>query len=163
MEQTIIQSIYAQWKAAKAEAQRQCEERSLTNVSEAYRRCAMFKGNESVEQLAELYKTTQGVEFCAKYHFPNIHTIRLFKRENIERFGIYLDAGNITLTEPQGKVLLVGHTTAVVNCAQLRRYEVVCLHGAKAVINASKWAVVKTTAEKGCTVIRNVRDNAIML
>lgn len=163
MEQEIINSIYTQWRAAKAEAQRQCEQRSLPNVAEAYRACRMFKGNETTEQIVALYKSTQGVEFCARYHFPSVNTVRLFKGENVERFGIYIDAGSLTLTEPKDKVLLIGRTTATVECAQLRRYEVVCLHGARAVINASRWAVVKVTAEQGCSVIKNIRDNAIIL
>lgn len=158
-----MRNIYAQWLTVKAEAQRQCEQRELKNLAEAYRTCAMFKGNESVEQLAKLYKSTQGVEFCMRYHFPNISTLRLFKGELTERYGIYIDAGSITLRDPKDKVLLVGRTTAVVDCTELRRYEVVCLHGAKAVVNASKWAVVKITAETGCNVIRNTSGNAVIL
>lgn len=163
MDNSIIKLLYGQWAIVKGEAQRQCEQRSLDNLAAAYRDCKMFKGNESVEQLAALYKSTQGVEFCMRYHFPNLATLRTFKRERPERFGIYIDAGNITLNEPKDKVLLIGRTTAVVNCSETRRYNVVCLHGGKAVINASKWAVVRAEAENGCTVVRNISDNAVIL
>ena len=37
------------------------------------------------------------------------------------------------------------------------------MHGAKAVINASEWAVVFVKAEQGCTVIRSTTDNAMIL
>lgn len=155
--------MYAQWLAVKGEAQKQCEQRSLTNLAEAYRVCAMFKGNETVEELAALYKSTQGVEFCMRYHFPNLATLRTFKKDHPERFGIYLDAGTITIDNPKDKVLLIGRTTAVVNCSELRRYQVVCLHGARAVVNASKWAVVRTEAESGCSIVKNVSENAVIL
>lgn len=163
MDNSVIKSIYAQWLIVKGEAQRQCEQRSLDNLAAAYRDCKMFKGNESIEQLANLYKSTQGVEFCMRYHFPNLSTLRTFKRERPERFGIYIDAGNITLDEPKDKVLLIGRTTAVVNCSETRRYNIVCLHGGKAVVNASKWAVVRVEAENGTTVVRNISDNAVIL
>lgn len=159
----IVKSIYAQWLLVKGEAQRQCEQRSLGNLAAAYRDCKMFKGSENIEQLASLYKSTQGVEFCMRYHFPNLATLRSFKGQRPERFGIYIDAGNITIEEPKDKVLLIGRTTAVVNCAERRRYNIVCLHGGKAIVNASKWAVVRVETENGCTVVRNISENAIIL
>lgn len=163
MDNSILKSLYAQWLALKGEAQRQCEQRSLPNLAEAYKTCNMFKGDETLEQLAELYKTPQGVEFCMRYHFPNLATLRTFKRDRPERFGIYLDSGSITINEPKGKILLIGRTTAVVNCSQLKNYNVVCLHGARVIINASKWAVVRVDAETGCSVVRNISDNAVIL
>jgi len=163
MDNSIIKSIYAQWVIAKGEAQRQCEQRSLDNLAAAYRDCKMFKGNESLEQLAALYKSPQAVEFCMRYHFPNLATLRIFKSDRPERFGIYIDAGTITLDNPKDKVLLIGRTTAVVNCSETRRYNIVCLHGGVAVVNASKWAVVRLEAENGCTVVRNRSDNAVIL
>lgn len=163
MDNLLIKSIYAQWLSVKGEAQRQCEQRSLQNLAEAYRNCKMFKGSESAEELIALYKSNRGVEFCMRYHFPNINTVRMFKKDHPERFGIYIDAGNITLDEPKGRVLLIGRTTAVVNCSEIRNYSVICLHGGKAVVNASKWAVVRVEAESGCSVVRNISDNAIIL
>lgn len=163
MDNPIIKSIYTQWLSVKGEAQRQCEQRSLNNLAEAYRECKMFKGTESVEELAALYKSNRGVEFCMRYHFPNIATVRTFKKDHPERFGIYIDAGNITIEEPKERVLLIGRTTASVNCSETRNYNVICLHGGKAIINASKWSVVRVEAENGCTVVRNISDNAVIL
>lgn len=163
MNKEILKTMYAQWLNVKGEAQRLCEQRSLTNIAEAYRVCSMFKGNETVEELASLYKSNRGVEFCMRYHFPNIATVRTFKKDQPERFGIYIDAGNITIEEPKGRVLLIGRTTASVNCSETRNYNVICLHGGKAIINASKWSVVRVEAENGCTVVRNISDNAVIL
>lgn len=124
--------------------------------------CPLFKGNEDIDSLMRLFTTPQGLEFCMKHRFPNIATLRLFKRFNTERYGIYIDAGNITLNNPQ-KVILVGRTNATVNCNTLQRHEVYLLQGAKANVNASKWAVVFVTAEQGCKFIKNTSENAIIL
>lgn len=163
MNKEVLKTMYAQWLNVKGEAQRLCEQRSLTNIAEAYRVCSIFKGNETVEELASLYKTPQAVEFCMRYHFPNLATLRAFKPENPERFGIYIDAGTITLDNPKDKVLLIGRTTAVVNCSDLRNFNVVCLHSARVVVNASGWAVVRVEAEQGCNVVKNISENAVII
>lgn len=163
MDRAIITALFAQWLRVKGEAQRQCEQRSLPNLAEAYRACKMFNGEESVEQLATLYKSPQAVEFCMRYHFPNLATLRTFKSERPERFGIYIDAGTITLNNPNDKVLLIGRTTAVVNCSELKNYNVVCLHSARVVVNASGWAVVRVEAEAGCNVVKNISENAVIV
>ncbi len=163
MNKEILKTMYAQWLNVKGEAQSFFEQRSLTNLAEAYRVCAMFKGNENVEQLAALYKTPQAVEFCMRYHFPNLATLRTFKPEHPERFGIYIDAGTITINNPKDKVMLVGRTTAVVNCSDLRNFNVVCLHSARVVVNASGWAVVRVEAETGCNVVKNISENAVII
>ena len=163
MDKVILKSLYAQWKQVKDAAQKQCEQRRLVNVAESLRYCNMFRGDETLEELASLYKTTQGTEFCLRYHFPNLATLRLFKKDRPERFGIYIDAGNITIDEPKGKVLLIGRTTAVVNCSDLRNYEVVCLHQGRAIVNASGWSVVHVEAECGCSIVRNISENAVII
>lgn len=124
--------------------------------------CDLFKGTEDLQGIIRLFTSPQGVEFCIKHHFPNLATLRLFKTQSVERYGIYIDAGAITLTNP-GRVILVGRTTATVRCSTLDRHEVILMHGAKAVINASKWAVVFITAEQGCSVIRSTSENALIL
>lgn len=125
--------------------------------------CDLFTGNErTLDDIVRLFSSVQGLEFCIKNHFPNMATFRQFKKYKVERFGIYIDAGTITLNNPK-KAILIGRTSATINCNVLARHEVYLLHGAKAVVNASKWAVVATTVEQGCNIIRNTSDNAIVL
>lgn len=125
--------------------------------------CDLFTGNErTLDDIVRLFSSVQGLEFCIKNHFPNVATFRQFKKYKVERFGIYIDAGTITLNNPK-KAILIGRTSATINCDVLARHEVYLLHGAKAVVNASKWAVVATTVEQGCNIIRNTSDNAIVL
>lgn len=161
--EAIIRQIYAQWRLAKEQAERECENRGLTNVAEAYRTCNIFKGTErTVEEIAEVFLSTQGLEFCMKYHFPNMATFRLFKDKGAEKFGVYIDAGTITLKNTE-KAILIGRTSATLYYDTLERHTVTLLHGAKAVVNASKWAVVRVQAEQGCNVIKSTSGNAVIL
>lgn len=161
--EAIIRQIYAQWVIAKEQARQECESRSLHNVAEKYRKCNMFKGTErSIEELAAVFTSRQGLEFCIRYHFPNIATFRLFKGQGVEKYGIYIDAGVITLNNP-ARAILIGRTSATVNCDECKQHEIMLLHGAKAVVNASKWAVASVTASFGCSVIKNTSENAIIL
>lgn len=124
--------------------------------------CELFTGKErTLEDIVDLFKTPQGIEFCIEHHFPNMATFRLFKPYGVQRFGIYIDAGTITLTNPE-RVILIGRTTATVNCDTLAAHKVILLHGASAVINASRWAVVGTTVERGCMVVKNASEHAII-
>lgn len=124
--------------------------------------CDKFKGSEDLQGIIQLFKSPQGLEFCIKNHFPRISTMRLFKPYKVERYGIYIDAGEITLSNP-GLVLLIGNTTATLNCSSNKaRNEVVLMHGAKAVINASEWSVTFIKVERG-SYIKNIKDYAIVL
>lgn len=163
MEKSIIKSIYAQWKLTKGQAQQECENRALFNMAEKYRTCCMFKGEETLEQIVALYKSIRGLEFCLRYHFPSIETLRLFKNEHPERFGVYIDAGDIVIDNPVQKILLIGDTIGKISCSETRRYEIALLHGASAVVNASGWAIVAPEVETGCGIIKNSQDNAIIL
>lgn len=161
--EAIIRQIYAQWVIAKEQARQECESRSLHNLAEKYRKCNMFKGTErTVEELAEVFMSPQGLEFCMRYHFPNLATFRLFKGSGVEKYGIYIDAGTITLKNPE-RAILIGHTSATVYCDSLERHSVTLLHGAKASVNAAKWAVVRVQAEQGCSVIKNTSENAVII
>lgn len=159
----VIKRIYAQWRVAKEQAQQECESRHLTNVAEKYRQCEMFKGTErTVEELAEVFMSTQGLEFCMKYHFPNMATFRMFKGCGVEKYGIYIDAGTITLKNPE-RAILIGHTSATVFCDTMQSHTITLLHGAKAVVNATKWAVVRVQAEQGCSCIKSTSGNAVII
>ena len=125
--------------------------------------CELFTGKEhTLEDIVHLFVTPQGIEFCINNHFPNMETFRLFKPYKIERFGIYIDAGTITLHNPK-QAILIGNTVATINNDTLDAHEVILLHGAKAVVNASGWAVCKAIVAEDCYIDSNVTDNAIIL
>ena len=125
--------------------------------------CPLFTGKEkTLEEIVTLFLTPQGMEFCTEHHFPNIATLRLFKQYGVEKYGIYIDGGVITLKNPT-RAILIGKTSATVNVDTLERHEVTFMHGAKGTVNASKWAVVRVKTGNGCNVIKNVFNNAIIL
>lgn len=162
MEPELLREIYAQWKSVKKRAQQECENRALFNMAEKYRVCGMFKGTESLEQIIRLFTSPQGVEFCQKYHFPDITTLRRFKQYGVERYGVYIDAGHIRL-ENERTVVLVGNTSAKLSYDDKGRHEVMLMHGAQATINASSWAIVSVSSEHGCQVIKKATDRAMIL
>lgn len=125
--------------------------------------CKLFTGNErTLEDIVRLFITPQGIEFCSEHDFPNMETFRKFIPYNVERFGIYIDAGTITLHNPK-RAILIGHTSATINNDTIETHEVTLLHGAKAVVNASGWAVCKTTVGRGCDIVCNTSGNAVIL
>ena len=125
--------------------------------------CELFTGKErTLEDIVRLFVTPRGIEFCINNHFPNMETFRLFKPYKVERFGIYIDAGTITLHNPN-LAILIGNTAATINNDTLEAHDIILLHGAKAVVNASGWAVCKTTIERGCDIACNTSGNAVIL
>ena len=131
-------------------------------VAEKLAACNIFKGTEDIAGIARLFTSPQGVEFCLAANFPNLATLRLFKRFNPERYGIYIDAGDITLKNPKTAVL-IGRTTATVKCDTCENHTVITMHGATATVLASGWAVVRTEAGAYTSIIRRTTDNAIIL
>lgn len=124
--------------------------------------CPRFRGTENPEQLMRLFLTPQGIEFCQKYNFPDIDTLRTFRGLEAARHGIYIDAGHIELHNVK-QVALIGDTTAeLVYDDPQKRHEVILMHGAKAHIVATGWAVVAVT-HGGCKVTTETRDRAKIL
>lgn len=158
----LINQIYKEWKSVKKRAQKECENRALFNMAEQYRACCMFKGTEDIEQVVRLFTSPQGVEFCQRYNFPDIQTLRKFKQYEVERFGVLIDAGRIALNNVR-RVVLVGDTQATINCDNLWRYEIIMMHGAKAEVNASGWAVVSIINKTGCEVKVTATERAKIL
>lgn len=165
MEQEFIRNLQKQWQAVKASASLECEAKNLPNLAQAYRDCRMFKGDENVEQMAKLLTSVRGSEFCLRYNFPNIATLRRFKPEHPEKYGVYIDGGSVYLKNPtQSPILFAGRVAATIEISDnSKRYEIILMAGAKAVINARNWAVVSVRAGQGCTYIKNATDNAIIL
>lgn len=125
--------------------------------------CPVFTGRErTLAEIADVFLSPKGVEFCFTNRFPNLATLRLFKPFAPERLGVYLDAGNITLRNPK-RVLLAGHTAATINCDTLARHEILVFQGASAVVNACGWSVVAVKAVNPSRVVKNISGHAIAL
>lgn len=141
----------------------------MTSAKDIYREakrfgviCSRFQGTENPEQLMRLFLTPQGVEFCQKHNFPDIDTLRTFRGLEAARHGIYIDAGRIVLHNVK-QVALIGDTVAELKYDDpTKRHEVILMHGAKARIVATGWAVVSVT-KGSCEVIADAKDRAKIL
>lgn len=161
--ETIISQIHAQWKQAKTHLAERCALSGNMDMAEKLASCDMFRGDESLAEIVQLFTSPQGIEFCLAAHFPTLSTLRLFKRFDVERWGVYIDAGEIDLDNPR-RVVLIGHTTARINYTENKTlHNLTLLRGASAVVNASGWAVIGITTERGCGLTKNVTGNAIIL
>lgn len=88
-----------------------------------------------------LFFTPQGREFCAKHNFPSLESFRLIKEE-VLKYGVYVDSGGIKLSDVEN-IALVGDTSAELTYSGADViHRVILMHGAKAVIHASRYAVI---------------------
>lgn len=124
--------------------------------------CEKLHGDETKTELLRLFTTPAGLEFACEKHVPTLATMRLFRDDRLEDHGIYLDGGEIELTNPDNAVL-AGKTIATVRCSRKRACRVTVMRGAKVAIHAEGWAVVMLRTEKGSTVMKSVKDNAIVI
>lgn len=98
--------------------------------------CNKIANIKDIPSLVELFYSPQGREFCIENKYPSLKT---FREMDLEEYGIYTDKKvevenkNVTLVNSYGK-LTFNRLDQV--------YIVVLMHGAKADIYASNYAVV---------------------
>lgn len=137
-----IKDVQKKWKLAKDAAQASCERRHDYEMARKLRACQMFTGDEDLEALIALMFTPQGTEFLTTYGFPDLATFRKFKKYHPERFGVYIDCGEIALSDAKN-IFLAGNTTARMKYAQTQGNRLILMHGASAHVEASGYCVVK--------------------
>lgn len=124
--------------------------------------CDLLKGDENIDELCELMRTTEGIKFCISNHFPSTRTLRAMREYGIQRHGIFVDVGEIELTNPPTTVIIAGKSRATIEVNGNHGATIALVKGASAIIKAREWAVVTVIAEQGTKVIRECSDNAIM-
>lgn len=159
-----IENAQRNWLEAKEKAAGLQECKGNFDLASKLRACRMFKGDESIEELVELMFSYQGIEFLTHLGggFPDLAVFRKFKRFSPEKLGVYIDAGRITLENPE-KAFLVGNTVAVLKYDELKAKRLVMMHGAKATVEASGWAVVRIDTDGTCNVDVKKADHAKVL
>lgn len=160
--ETLIENLHNQWLIAKELRRQRCEASGQTEVAQKLAQCKMFSGNEDIAGLVDLLTSPQGIEFCLNNQFPALPTFRQFKQYDPEKYGVYIDAGGMVVKNPE-RIVLIGRTSATLNFDTNERHEVILMHGARCVINASRWAVVSYKSTPDCQVICNITQNAIVL
>jgi hypothetical protein len=123
--------------------------------------CDTFEGR-TLDKLIEQLFTPQGLEFVMKNAYPDLDTFRKFKKYDTEKLGVYIDCGDITLTDPE-RVFLIGDTRATLNFTQTRAYKVRLMFGAKATVNASGYSVVNVAKDRMSRIEVNASDDAQIL
>ena len=157
----LIKKIQKEWQKAKDEAQMICVSIGNKELAQKLADCTMFKGTEDLEQLIKLMFTPQGIEFLTRYNFPDLATFRKFKKYHPERYGVYIDCGEISLSEAR-RVFLVGNSSATLNYRETAGNRVYLMHGARASIIASGYAVVKIEHDAKSSVSYITKDKAIV-
>lgn len=157
----LIKKIQTEWQKAKDEAQKQCAMAGNIELAQKLADCTMFKGTENLEQLIKLMFTPQGIEFLTHCNFPDLSTFRKFKKYHPERYGVYIDCGEISLSEAR-RVFLVGNSSATLNYRETAGNRVYLMHGARASIIASGYAVVKIEHDAKSSVSYITKDKAIV-
>ena len=154
-----IKDAQKKWKVAKDAAQAKYEKSYQYEMARKLEACKMFTGEESMEEMINLMFSPQGAEFLTANNFPDIATFRRFKKYHPEQFGVYIDAGEISLSEAR-KVFLVGNTTARLKYAQTQGNRLILMCGATARIEASGYCVLKIEKDNKSNVEVNVSGHA---
>lgn len=158
----LIKQIQEEWQVAKEAAAKQCELNGEYRMAQLLRECKMFRGDETLEELINLMFTPRGIEFLTRYHFPSLKTFRKFLRYKPERFGVYVDAGRIALTDTE-RAFLVGNTIAYIKYGKTALNRLYMMHGATANITAKGFSVVKVEKDATTSIEINIEDKARVL
>lgn len=154
-----IKEAQKKWKVAKDAAQAKYEKAYQYEMARKLEACKMFTGEESMEEMINLMFSPQGAEFLTENNFPDIATFRRFKKYHPEQFGVYIDAGEISLSEAKN-IFLVGNTTARLKYAQTQGNRLILMCGATARIEASGYCVLKIEKDDKSNVEVNVSGHA---
>lgn len=109
----------------------------------------MLKGTEDTDGLMELFFTPQGLEFCAEYNFPTMELLKPFRGMQAARGGFYIDTPVKATNRRRTALFGVDTFAELVYDDVSQSHEVVIMHGAKAIIKASGYAVVFVTNVSG--------------
>ena len=123
--------------------------------------CAKSNGVSDWRSLTWLFFTPQGREFCEDNNFPSLEMFQGM-RDHISEYNILVDAGNISRQNDEN-VGLIGNTSGqLVYNDNTVVHKVVLMHGAKARIKASDYAVILLVNVGNCEV-EIEKDNTVVI
>ena len=100
----------------------------------------MAEGVRGWKDLSSLLFRSQSREYCVVHKFPTLDMFRSVPPE-VRDYGIYVDAGGVRSCKRN--TALIGNTVGtVVADGTDHIFKVVVMHGAKATVHASNYAVV---------------------
>lgn len=114
---------------------------------------------QSWSDLARLYFSAQGLEFCGIKNFPSLKLWRkINSRHDISEFGIFV-GGQMRHCVNRPNVAVIGADARLeYNC--IGKYTIVLQHGARVVIKASNYAVLNIIKIGECDIKLN-SDNTV--
>ena len=124
--------------------------------------CSKSNGVSDWKSLVWLFFTPQGREFCEENNFPSLEMFREMSSE-VAAYGVYVDAGSVNTCNDE-KVALIGDTEAeLVFTDNTKVHKVILMHGAKARITASNYAVILLVNVGNCEVEINKDETVVIL
>ncbi|MCM1075942.1 MAG: hypothetical protein NC411_01115 [Bacteroides sp.] len=106
----------------------------------------------SWEELSQLFLSPQGLEFCEKLKYPRLPMWQEIKKSiDVCKLGFFIDERNV-IGRDASHTVLIGRTSAVLEYDCVGMYHIVLMHGAKAVVTASNYAVLHIVNIGGCEV-----------
>lgn len=124
--------------------------------------CSAFSEAKTVKEIVDELFTPQGIEFCLKLRFPTLDVFRQFDKEEVKQYGVYIDCGDIELSDPQ-RAFLVGNTKATVKCTKTQSNSIYLMHGASVSVVASGFAIVRVEGDKKSHISYIQNDHAKVL
>ena len=123
--------------------------------------CAKSEGVSDWRSLAWLFFTPQGREFCEQHNFP---TLEMFRgMADVSGYGVWVDAGTV-VRSGDANIALVGDTNARLTYSGVEcTHKVILMHGAKAHIKASGYAVLLIVNIGGCEVEIEKDETVVIL
>lgn len=106
---------------------------------------------QSWPDLARLYFSPQGLEFCSNRNFPSLKLWRkIDSRHDITEFGIFVGGQPRHCTNLPNVAVIGSVARLEYNC--IGKYSIVLQHGARASIKASNYAVLNIVKIGDCKV-----------
>jgi hypothetical protein len=137
------------------------KEKQVYKEAKRYKACELLKCTEDTTELMSLFFSPQGIEFCAKYNVPSLDAFRRFRGLQSVCGGFYIDTP-IKAKNHHRMALIGNETIAELEYTETEGFHVVLMHGAKARITASGYAVVFLT-NVGCDCDIVIKDRARVL
>jgi hypothetical protein len=133
-------------------------EKTIHKQLSKYKHCDKVTGKETLDDLATLLFTPQGIEFCIDNKFPNIDDVRKLDKDFCKRHNIVVD--DYFEGENINRIAVFGKSNVVLRFNNLDcSYHILAMHGARVKVVAENYAVVFINS-RDADIIIDKRDNA---
>lgn len=124
--------------------------------------CSKSSGVSDWKSLVWLFFTPQGREFCEQNNFPSLEMFQGMK-EHVAEYGVFVDSGEVVHSNDVN-IGLVGATSATLTYNDNSVvHKVIVMHGAKARIKASHYAVILLVNVGNCDVKIDKDETVVIL